>query len=236
MNLNIFIANSGFCSRRNAGLLVKEGKAKVNGKVVYEPWYEVKESDSVVIGSKNLNLKESLYILFNKPKGVTTTLKDRFANKKIKDFIPAKLGRLYPVGRLDKDSSGLIILTNDGNLCHKLTHPKFEIEKGYIVLVKGKMNDVLLEELKNGIKNGNDELKVKSVSIEESSGEETRIKVVIGEGKKRHIRRMLGSLGFPVIELKRIKIGNLELGSLKEGGFKAINKDEIYKLALNERR
>ena len=123
MHLNVFIAKSGFCSRRKAATYIKEGKAIVNGKIVFEPWLDVKDTDSVKVGGKHIKLKQDIYIIFNKPKGVTTTVEDKFALKKVIDFIPEKMGRVYPVGRLDKFSRGLILLTNDGDLCYRFTHP-----------------------------------------------------------------------------------------------------------------
>ena len=110
-------------------MLIKDGKVAVNGKTIMEPWFEVSERDAVKVGKRLLNSEKEVYILFNKPRGVTTTSEDKFAEVKITDLIPKRFGRVYPVGRLDKSSRGLIVLTNDGDLCQRLTHPSFEIEK-----------------------------------------------------------------------------------------------------------
>ena len=234
MHLNVFMAHSGFCSRRKAALLIKSGKVTVNGKVVLEPWFDVKESDAVKVSKKPLHPKKKVYIVFNKPKGVTTTLEDRFASKKVTDFIPRHLGRLYPVGRLDKPSRGLLILTNDGDLCYRLTHPKFEIEKEYVVAVEGKVDSNIVGKLKKGVHSEEEVLKVKSAFIEKADSDISTIRVIVSEGKKRHLRRLLEYLDFVVLDLRRIRIGDLRLGDLREGSFKIIDKKTMYRLALSE--
>ena len=228
MHLNVYIAKSGFCSRRKAALFIKDGKVELNGKLVREPWLEVKEKDTVRINGKGLHPNKDILLIFNKPRGVTSTLKDKFASKKITDFIPKKFGRIYPVGRLDKNSRGLIILTNNGTLCYKLTHPKFEVEKEYLLWVSGRVTNEALERLKEGIKEGKDILKVKSASIVASKTNRTNMKVVVCEGKKRHLRRLFRSLGFRVLDLKRIRIDGLRLGNLKEGNFRVIDPQNRF--------
>jgi len=222
MRLSAYIAKSGFCSRRKAADLIKEGKVRLNEKIVYEPWIEIKENSKVEVNGKLLNSVEKTYLIFNKPKGVTTTLKDKFAQKKVSDYIPKKYGRVFPVGRLDKDSRGLIILTNNGDFCFRHTHPKFEVEKEYVLLVKGKINPKDIRKLKKGIKDKNDFLKVKKAVVESIEKGRTKIKITVCEGKKRHLRRLFKSLGFEVLDLKRIRIGRFELGNLKEGSFKPL--------------
>ena len=230
MRLNVFMAKSGFCSRRKADSFIKNGKARVGGKVVCQPWFEVRETDSVEVNGRFLrpDPRNPIYLVFNKPKGVTTTLKDRFARRKITDFIPKKFGRLYPVGRLDKDSRGLIILTNNGDFCYRLTHPKFEVEKEYILWLKGKISAGALKSLKKGVEENGDMLKVKSASIEASKAGKTKVKVVVCEGKKRHLRRLFEALGFPVLDLKRVRISDLRLGNLREGSFKVCAQGAFF--------
>jgi len=204
----------------------------VSGKVICEPWFELKEGDLLEVNGRALKLQGNTYLIFNKPSGVTATLEDKFARKKIIDFIPRTLGRIYPVGRLDKDSRGLMILTNDGELCYKLTHPKFEIEKEYIIWVKGTISSVAVNKSKKGVKDKGDVLKVKSASINVIKGNKTQIRIVVCEGKKRHLRRLFNRLGFPVVDVKRIRIGNLKLGDLKEGAFRIVDKKTLYKVTL----
>jgi len=224
MRLNVFIAKSGFSSRRKADFFIKGGNVRVNGAIVREPWLELKNSDSVEVDQKTLSLEENIYIVFNKPKGVTVTLKDRFAKKKITEFIPKKYGRLYPVGRLDKNSRGLIILTNDGDFCYRLTHPKFEVDKEYLIRIREKPQSTIINKLKKGVIDGPDTLRVKSASIEASGQSGGRIRVIISEGKKRHLRRLFKAIGFNVTDVQRVRIGSLKLGTLTEGSFKILNK------------
>ena len=235
MRLNQFIAQAGLCSRRGADALIKEKRVKVNGKVISQPWLNIGDKDSVEVDGQSIFLEGKIYIIFNKPKGVTTTLKDRFANKKIIDFIPKKFERVYPVGRLDKESRGLIILTNDGDLCYKLTHPKFAVEKEYILWIKGEVDRIILDKLRRGIKDGRDLLKVKSASIEKVSVGKTKLKVCVQEGKKRHLRRLCRKLGFSVLDLQRVRIGDLRLSNLQEGNYRFIKKEIIYNMALPKR-
>ena len=236
MRLNAFIARAGYCSRRKATDFVKDGKVKVGGKVVGEPWYVVKDGDAVMVNGKLLQAEKGLYFVVNKPRGVTATVEDVHALKKITEILPKRYARLYPIGRLDKDSRGLVILTNDGDLCYQLTHPKFEIEKEYIVTVKGLLDEYSFKRMKSGVFDEGDILKVKSYSGAKKAGDHTILHVIIAEGKKRHLRRLFKTLGNPVIDLKRIRIGGLRLGELREGGFEKIDKETMYNLALKGSR
>lgn len=227
MTLNAFLSRNGFCSRRKAVLVIKDGKVTVNGKVVHEPWYQVKDQDVVKADGELVGAKRHVYIVINKPKGVTSTLEDKFAAIKVVDLIPLKFGRVYPVGRLDKDSRGLMILTSDGDLCYNLTHPKYEVEKEYIVTVKGQIDEAMLKKIKKGVKDENDLLKVKSASLEKASEDRSSVRVVICEGKKRHLRRLFSVLSLEVRDLVRIRIANLMLGDLRDGKFRVLSKKEL---------
>jgi 23S rRNA pseudouridine2605 synthase len=227
MTLNAFLSRNGFCSRRKAVLVIKEGSVTVNGKTVREPWYQVKDQDAVKANGELVGAKRHVYIVINKPRGVTSTLEDRFASIKVVDLIPLKYGRVYPVGRLDKDSRGLMILTSDGDLCYKLTHPKYEVEKEYIVTIKGEVDAAMLKKIKKGVKEQNDLLKVKSAVIEKASEDKSSVRVVICEGKKRHLRRLFGVLSLEVRDLVRVRIANLRLGDLRDGKFMVLDKKEL---------
>ncbi len=228
MRLNLFIAKSGYASRRKADSLIKEGKVKVNNEEAVKPFLQVDSKDKVEVEGKILRPKEHIYILFNKPKGVTTTLSDKFALKKVIDFFPKKFRGVYPVGRLDRQSCGLLILTNDGDFCYRLTHPKFSIEKEYLVELKGQISSNDCQRASNGLNLDGEHLKVKSIRILRSQENKTLSKVVISEGKKRHLRRLFKALGFPVTELKRVRVGRLVLGSLKIGNYRLIEGKKIY--------
>ncbi len=228
MRLNHFIAKSGVASRRGADSLIKEGSVQVNGVKIFKPFFDVSEDDKVKIKGKLLKLKEHTYIILNKPKGVVTTLRDRFAQRKITDLLPRHLKGLYPVGRLDKNSTGLIILTNDGDLCYKLTHPKFSIEKEYIVELKGILKKEDCQRARKGLRLEDDYLKVDAAKILRQEEKRTFCEVVVHEGKKRHLRRLFEALGFCVVGLERIRIGKLVLGDLAPAKFKVLSKAKIY--------
>jgi len=228
MRLNLFIAKSGYASRRKADCFIKEGKVRVNTKEVLQPFLQVGNKDKIEVEHKLLRLKELTYILFNKPKGVTTTLSDKFALKKVIDFFPKKFKGIYPVGRLDKQSCGLLILTNDGDFCYRLTHPKFSIEKEYLIELRGKISPSDCQRAKNGLNLEGEHLKVKSIKILTSHGNETICKVIISEGKKRHLRRLFKALGFFVEELKRVRVGGLVLGNLETGEYRLIKGEKMY--------
>ena len=232
MRLNIYIAKSGVASRRGADELIKSGKVKVDGIVIFEPFFQVKANSRVTLGDVNVFLKKSVYIMLHKPKNVTTTKKDRFADKTVIDCLPGKYKNVFPVGRLDKNSTGLLILTNDGDFCHQLTHPKFEVEKEYLLTVSGNINKDDCQRALKGVSHQGELLAVKRMAILKVSKDESEVKAVISEGKKRHLRRLFKVLGFSVKDLKRIRIGQLKLGNLGIGEHRILSKEKIYSLCL----
>lgn len=227
MKLNAFLSRNGVSSRRKAVDIIRDGKVSVNGKFIREPWHEVKDGDSVTVSGRKIQERRHIYIIINKPKGVTSTLEDPHARSKVTDLIDPKFGRIYPVGRLDKDSRGLMILTSDGGLCYRLTHPKFEIEKEYLVTVKGAVEDTMIKKLIRGIMSDGDLLRVKSAAIEKSGEKSSLIRAVICEGRKRHLRRLFGGLGMDVKDLVRIRIGDLKIGSLGDGQYRAVDRARL---------
>ena len=229
MRLNVFIAHCGFSSRRSADELIKKGQVKVNGRVIKEPWFKVKEKDKVLVKGNWIRPKNFVYLAFYKPRGVVTTLKDKFASKTVNDYLSPSLKGVYPVGRLDKYSEGLLLLTNDGDFCYRLTHPKFRVEKEYFLELKGK---VIPSDLKKALKGVYDEgefLKVDKIMVDERSRDRTRLRVIIREGKKRELRRIFRKLGFGIALLKRIRIANIRIGRLKPGELKVINKENAFR-------
>ncbi len=234
MRLNVYIAKCGISSRRTADKLIAGGEVCVNGQVVREPYFNVCDNDEVTVGKGPLQLKKDTYLAFHKPKGVTTTKKDKFAEKTILDYLPKNLHNLFPVGRLDRDSSGLLILTNDGHLCHCLTHPKFSVEKEYILQLKGNMPLSNVALAKKGVQETGDILRVKSLTVFKKDAGSTFCRAVVCEGKKRHLRRLFKVLGFKVIELTRVRVGNVKLKNIKPGFYDTINKKFIYKNILFE--
>lgn len=227
MRLSLFVAKSGYASRRKADALIQDGKVEVNGAVVREPYFRVGPRDMVKACGKRLVCGGKVYLIFNKPEGVTVTLQDRFAEKKVTDFLPDKFRGVFPVGRLDKNSSGLLILTNDGDLCYRLTHPKFSVEKEYIIRVRGAVPDDIRLRAERGVVDEGERLKAGSVDIMKRDEGSSLCRVIVCEGKKRHIRRLFAGLGFPVRELKRVRIGPLRLGGLKCGEYREISREMI---------
>lgn len=230
MRLNVYISKSGYCSRRYADSLIKKGRVTVNGAIIDKPFYEVGNNSNVCVDGNSLNVKDHVYIIFNKPKGVTTTCRDKFADKKIVDFFPEKFKGIFPVGRLDKDTSGLIILTNDGKLCYQATHPKFQTEKEYKIILDKVLIKKDIQKATHGINDAGELLKVKKITLFRESPFQSSYGIVLSEGKKRHLRRLFNALGYYVIDLKRIRIGNLPLGDLKSGEYKFLTKEKIYHL------
>jgi 23S rRNA pseudouridine2605 synthase len=236
MKLNVFISKSGYCSRRKAAEFVKKSKVTVNGKTIDKPFYEVTADAKVFIDGTALTIKKHSYIIFNKPNGVLSSCFDKFGAKTILGLLPKTYRSLFPVGRLDKDSRGLLILTNDGDLCYKLTHPKFEIEKEYELLLSGKLTAEKCRQANSGIIADGDLLKVNKINSIKIADNKTLCRAVISEGKNRHLRRLFYALGYLVFDLKRVRIGNLNLGSLKEGQYKIFTKKMIYQLLFARQR
>lgn len=225
VQLNKYIADSGVCSRRKAAELIKDGKVKVNGEIVKESGRRIDEQrHSVEIQGKGVinhssKEKKSLYIMLNKPRGFVCTTRKFKGEKNVLDLIKAK-ERIFPVGRLDKDSEGLLILTNDGEFANRMIHPRYEHEKEYEVLVDKEIKENEMEKLKNGIKDDGEELRVKQAKRIAKN----KLKIILTEGKKRHIRRMLRMLGYETVHLRRVRMGDIKLGGLKVGKWKHITK------------
>lgn len=232
MRINKYIAECGVTSRRNADILIKEGKVKLNGKTVTSLGVDVnEENDSVLVDGKKIELPNKYtYVLFNKPKGCVTTSKDDKGRKTVFDFIKTEK-RLFSVGRLDYDSEGMLILTNDGDLSFRLTHPKNEIPKTYSVKIEGTITEQEIAKLCKtvALPGGGESHHAKIKKIEEKDGF-TKLQVTIYEGKNRQIRRMFESVEKTVVFLKRTAIGDFKLGGLSRGGWRYLTDEEIYYL------
>ena len=228
MRINKFIAQSGYCSRRKADELIKYSKVCVNGTILLDLSYQVNDGDIVEVEGKKISKKEEkVYIAINKPVGYTSTVKDKFADKKVVDLIKSNT-RVYPIGRLDKDSHGLLILTNDGDLTYELTHPKFEHKKVYEVLVKGKPTKNKILELKNGIILDGYKLKKSNIEFIANVKDNIKYMVTIYEGRNRQIRRMFDYINHPVLDLKRVQIGNYKMDdNLKSGEYVLLKSKDL---------
>ncbi len=232
MRINKYIAQSGFCSRRKADEFILQGAVKVNNVVVRMLGFEIRKKDKVTINDKLIKADKLEYYKFYKPTGYITTKKDEKGRKTIFDIIPKELGHLNPVGRLDKDSSGLIIMTNDGNLAYELTHPSIKVAKTYLVRVEGVLSDLELDKLTKGIEIEEGKIAYCDYSILEQTKKETFFEIVLYQGLNRQIRKMFEFLGHPVINLKRIRHANIELTGLKKGQIKPIKPRQIKELKL----
>jgi len=227
--LQKFIAESGFCSRRRAEEMIKQGEVFVNGEMA-EPGMRAGEEDEIKIGGEKIGLlKEKIYIKMNKPVGYTCTTRRFKGEKNIFSLIGRK-ERLFVAGRLDKDSRGLILLTNDGDLTQRITHPSFGHEKRYVVKLESSVSnpEIIIRRLKTGIDIGEGEGIVKIKDAKYLSDKEFTI--TLGEGKKRQIRRMFGVFGLKIKDLVRVSIGSLELGDLPEKQWRPLRKKEIEEI------
>ncbi len=227
VRLNKFIASSGLCSRRKADELIESGAVKVNGRTIVELGYIVTNKDRVLVNGQPLKKANLIYVKYYKPAGYITTMSDEKGRKTIYDILPAELKELKPVGRLDKDSTGLLILTNDGDFINKMTHPSIKIPKIYRVCAQGRMNTQHLIQMAKGIEIEQGKIAYADSSIIEYDGKNTVLQVILYQGMNRQIRKMLDSLGFPVISLKRISHGTINIQGMKKGQFKYIKPREI---------
>ncbi len=226
--LQKYIANCGITSRRKAEELILLGKVKVNSELITELGFKVDtDKDKVYIDGKLIKTVENkIYIKLNKPVGYVTTVKDQFDRKCVIDLVDIP-ERIYPVGRLDYDTSGLLLLTNDGDLSNRLMHPRYEVYKTYIAKVNGRLNSSDIGWLRHGIKIEDYTTAPALVDIIESDGTKTTVKISIYEGKNRQVRKMLAAVGKTVISLRRISFGNIELENLQAGEWKNLSKKEI---------
>ena len=223
MRINKYIAKSGYSSRRKADELIVSKKVKVNGKVLTKLGYDVTDDDIVTIEGQILKLEEYFYYKLNKPIGYITSNYDPHNEKDLNDLIDFD-SRFFAAGRLDKDSHGLLIITNDGDFTNNLSHPKFEIEKEYIVKVNKKLSSDQISKSKSGLDIGRGEITSKSKII---YIKDNTYRVFISQGYNRQIRRMFDVLGSSVIDLKRVSIGEIYLKDLKPGQYKKFNKKEM---------
>lgn len=229
MRLQKYMAKCGVASRRKSENIILEGRVKVNGKTITELGIKVDpDKDVVILDNKIIRMeKNNVYIIINKPEGYVTTVSDQFNRPTVIDLIRSIDERIYPVGRLDYDTSGLLILTNDGNLTYKLTHPKHEINKEYIAKIKGIPNNKSLNEFKNGLKIEDYVTSKANIEIIETYKQNSQVKIIIHEGKNRQVRKMCKKIGHPVIKLKRVAIGDLNIDKMKTGEWRFLTAKEV---------
>lgn len=229
IRLNKYIAECGICSRRKADILIESGKVLVNDIVIKDLGVKIDDTKDIVkVDGKTISKEDKfVYIMLNKPKGYVTTNSEQFGRKSVLDLIDTDY-RIFPIGRLDMNTEGLLLLTNDGEFANKLMHPKNKVEKTYIANVKGNITEEKIENLRNGVDIGGYITKPAKVRI--ISKDKNKIEIKISEGKNRQVRKMCEAVGLKVINLKRISIGKLNLGNLKIGEYRYLNKNEIDKI------
>jgi 23S rRNA pseudouridine2605 synthase len=225
------LARAGVASRRQAEELIRQGRVTVNRQVVTQLGTKVVPGrDDIRVDGARIRLESSrVYIMLNKPRGVLSTMEDERGRKALGDLVSVST-RLYPVGRLDVSSEGLILLTDDGELANLLTHPRYEHEKEYLVLVNGQPSDKTLEAWQRGVLLDEKPTAPARVNVLRSQGDSTLLRIVMREGRKRQIRRVASLLGHPVRELKRVRLGPLDLGPLETGQWRYLTAKEIRDL------
>ena len=230
MRLNKYLSQAGIASRRKSDELIKMATTTVNGKLCLDPAFNVKKNDIILYENRKVTINEQkIVLMFHKPKKVITTTKDPQGRKTVMDFIPLKT-KLKPVGRLDQNTTGLLLLTNDGRLQDYLTHPKNQISKDYEVIIEGKISQPQIKKIKKGIYIGANEYGRAEVVKYQIQKGRSFLLLRLKRGKKREIRRIFYRLNLKLISLKRVAISNLKLGGLEVGAFRALMKNEIEML------
>lgn len=229
--LQKIISNSGYCSRRKAEQLIEQGKVTVNGKVIHELGTKASFSDQIIVDGHHLEASDKVYYLLNKPRGVITSVRDDKNRKTVIDLIDTEK-RIYPVGRLDYDTTGILILTNDGELTNLLLHPKNNIDKVYVAKVRGLITKKEILCLSKGVmidgkKTARAKVKVKKY---DKKNQISVVELSIHEGKNHQVKKMFKSLGYEVLKLKREKIAFLDLTGLRSGEYRTLSIKEVKKL------
>ena len=225
--LQKFLAASGVCSRRKSEELIMSGRVSVNGQTVTALGTKVNSGDTVMVDNKPVSVLRNIYIMLHKPEGYITSAHDQFGRPTVIDLVAHYNTRLYPVGRLDFDTSGLLLLTNDGQLTQNLTHPSKQVERVYIARIKGIPATDELTRFRMGLHIEDYVTAPAGIHIIKTFGENASVKITIHEGRNRQVRKMCEAIGHPVISLKRVATGKLYLGDLPRGASRELTKAEV---------
>ncbi len=230
--LQLILSHAGIASRRHSADVIQEGRVKVDGKVVVDKGLQFDPDTNVieVDGRRISGDEKKYYFLFNKPRGVISTAIDTHGRKMVTEFFKHVKARVYPVGRLDKDTTGALVVTNDGDLANRLLHPKFEIEKEYEAVVSGSITDEKIDRLEKGVDIDGEKTspcKVKKISVNNSL---TVFRVVIHEGRKRQVRRMFEAVECHVAALQRVRFAGLEVSGIRPGCYRSLSASEVERL------
>ena len=228
MRINKYIADAGVCSRRKADELISNGNVKINGLTVKELGVDVAEGDVVEVNGSVIKAeRRKVYVAVNKPLGVITSMADDKDRETVADIVADIPERLFPVGRLDYNTTGLLIMTNDGQLTYTLTHPKHEVYKTYVAKVDGVISGARVAKLRRGVDIGGFVTSPAKVKVLKQMPRYAVVEISIREGKNRQVRKMFAAVGNKVRELKRTQIGEIRLGRLKEGHYRKLTKAEV---------
>lgn len=231
IRLQKYLAEAGVASRRASEAFIVEGRVTVNGEVVRELGVKIEPGrDRVGVDGSAIKPKRKLYVALNKPVGFICSRKDPLNRREVGDLLPLEWAHLVPVGRLDYESDGLMFLTNDGDFCLRLTHPRYGVRKKYLATVEGKAESSLLRQLTLGVTHEGESLKAESARLASSTNTVSVIEIILAEGKNREVRRMLETLGLQVTRLQRVQIGPIKLGDLPEGKWRTLTDAEIKSL------
>lgn len=232
VRLNKFLALAGVASRREADRWIQEGRISVNNQVVEELGLRVDEDKDVVrVDGRKIQVKtQPVYILLNKPAGYLVTLKDPFRRPTVRTLLPASLGRVFPVGRLDLATEGLLVLTNDGELAFRLSHPRFGVKKVYLAKIKGEPDKEALRRLERGVHLERAKTAPAKVVLLAPGQKSSWLRLELQEGRKREVREMCRAVGHPVLELRRVEFAGLGLGNLKPGQWRHLEPGEVRRL------
>jgi len=218
-------------ARRKADQLIVSGQVLVNGVPAVAGQQVTAGVDRVTIGGRAIEpVSESTYLMMNKPIGVLTSIGDDRGRQTVADHLPSGAGRVFPVGRLDLNSRGLVLLTDDGELAGRLMHPRYHVEKEYRVVIQGRPGDDALRRLSQGMVIRGEQFQPAEVRVRETTPEESQVTMVLREGRKREVRRLWQMLGHPVLDLQRVRIDGLQLGDLEEGTVRVLRVDEVLSL------
>lgn len=230
VRLQVLLAKSGLGSRRACEEFITEGRVTIDGETVTELGTRVRKGQKVLVDGEGIRAERTVYYLVNKPRGVLCTNDDPRGRPRVIDLFPKHAGRLYPVGRLDEETVGLLLVTNDGELSHQLAHPKFRVPKKYKVHVVGTPTWEQLEELRRGMYFSDGKFKVEGIRQLKAKGNSSILEVILNEGQNREIRRLFARLGHKVLQLERVAIGPLKLGELPVGAFRPLTSLEVKRL------
>lgn len=229
--LQKYLADAGIGSRRACEQIILEGRVRVNGETVKQLGSKVEaDSDRVTVDSRPVRARRKLYVALHKPPGYICTRQDPEQRATVFELLPREWGNLYPVGRLDRASEGLLFLTNDGQFCLRLTHPRFGVRKTYRVTVLGRAGEALARKAVQGVREHGEFLKADKARVLAANNSHSLIELELTEGKNQEVRRLLGTLGLTITRLERIKIGRIKLGELPPGKWRILTEPEISSL------